>query len=321
MTWEGFPKVELHLHLEGAAPPAFIRAEAARRGVPPPPVFGADGGYRWQGFGGFLAAYEAACTVLSGPDAYARLAAAVLADRAADGVVHAEIFIAPQLIAGGDPVAFAEHWAAIRSVSCPGISIAWIAIAVRHLGPQGALETARLAAASAGLAGFGMAGDERFGHPADFAPAFDLAREAGLALTVHAGEFGGPDSVAAALDHLRPARIGHGVRAIESPALVARLAAEGIVLEVCPGSNIALGLYPDWAAHPVAALDRAGVRITLSTDDPPWFATRLSLEYAALARTHGWGPEDFRRFNRTAAAAAFCDAATRAGILARLEGA
>jgi adenosine deaminase len=92
--------------------------------------------------------------------------------------------------------------------------------------------------------GFGIAGDEKAGKPADFAWSFDMAREAGLRLTAHAGEWGGPDSVRDALRDLRPERIGHGVRAIEDLALVDRLAEDGIVLEVCPGSNVTLGLYP-----------------------------------------------------------------------------
>ena len=109
-----------------------------------------------------------------------------------------------------------------------------------------------------------MAGDERMHQPWDFAAAFDLARNAGLGITVHAGELSGWESVADALDALRPARIGHGVRAIENPDLVKRLADDQIVLECCPGSNISLGVYPDFPAHPFAALARAGVPMTLN---------------------------------------------------------
>lgn len=316
--WVALPKVELHVHLEGAAPPAFIREEAARVGADLSRLFAADGSYLWQDFAAFLAAYETACSVLRGPEAYARLTRAVLEAARADGVVYTEIFLAPDLIAGGDAGAWAEHVAAMAAVRVTGIEARFIPIAIRHFGVERAERAARLAAATPGAAGFGMAGAEGYGRPADFARAFGLAREAGLPLTVHAGEVAGAESVREALDHLRPARIGHGVRAVEDPALVARLAAEGVVLEVCPGSNIALGLYPGWAAHPVAALDRAGVRVTLSTDDPPWFHTRLPSEYAALSAAHGWGAADFRRLNRVAAAAAFCDEATRSAVLARL---
>ncbi len=123
----------------------------------------------------------------------------------------------------------------------------------------------------------------------------------------------------AALDDLGVARIGHGVRATEDPSLVARLAEEGIVLEVCPGSNVALGLYPDVASHPIDALRRAGVAVTVSTDDPPFFHTDLDAEEAALTAAFGWGEAEFRATARTAARAAFCDEATRSALLARLE--
>jgi adenosine deaminase len=101
------------------------------------------------------------------------------------------------------------------------------------------------------VTGFGMAGEERFGDPKDFARAFDIAREAGLGITVHAGELAGWESVAAALDHIRPSRIGHGVRAIENPDLVRRIADEGVVLEICPVSNIELKVFPSFRGAPV----------------------------------------------------------------------
>ena len=113
-------------------------------------------------------------------------------------------------------------------------------------------------------------------------------------------------------------RIGHGVRAIEDAALVRRIAAEGIMLEVCPGSNVALGLFPDWAAHPVAALRGAGVPVTLSTDDPPYFHTDLDREYAALADAFGWDAGRLPRHQPHRRPRAFCDAATRAALIARL---
>jgi adenosine deaminase len=191
---------------------------------------------------------------------------------------------------------------------------------VRHFGVDRVENAAKLATQTPHpwLVGFNLAGDERVGRPADFAPAFARAREAGLRLTAHAGEFAGPDSVRAALDDLGVARIGHGVRAAEDPALVARLAAEGVTLEVCPGSNVALGVYADWAAHPAPALRAAGVRVTLSTDDPPFFATDMTREYAQAARVWGWSAADLRAVARDSLAAAFCDDADRARLAARL---
>ncbi|MEL6236597.1 MAG: adenosine deaminase, partial [Pseudomonadota bacterium] len=282
-----------------------------------------DGSYAWHDFTEFLRVYEVASSLLTSPEAYYRLTRAVLADRLADGVIYAEIFLAPQLIGGGDPGAWAEHFAAIVEAgeAHPGIEAGWIALCVRHMGAEAAETVARLASRTGGLCGFGMGGDERFGHPAEFARTFAIARDGGLPVTAHAGEFGGPESVAAALDHLGIRRVGHGVRAVEDADLVRRLVEEEIVLEVCPGSNLALGLYRGWPAHPVAALDRAGVKLSLSTDDPPYFHTDLASEYAALAAAHGWTRADFARVNQVALSAAFCDEAQREGLARALKGA
>lgn len=324
--FRALPKVELHLHLEGAAPPAFIRRLAAERSVDLSRIFNASGGYAFRDFGQFLQVYQAACSVLRTPRDFGRLTLAVLEQSAAQGVIHTEVFLSPDVCGGGDLSAWREHLAAIAEAAAEaqrahGITMRAVVTCIRHFGTRNARAAALCAAETAGpfVTGFGIAGDERAGSFRDFAWAFDCAREAGLGLSAHAGEWAGAQSVRAALDDLRVSRIGHGVRAFEDRALLARLAESGTVLEICPGSNIALGLYPDWRAHPVAKLRAAGVRVTLSTDDPPFFNTSLCAEYAALAHAHGWEDADFRALNKIAAEAAFVDAATRADILQRLE--
>ncbi len=157
------------------------------------------------------------------------------------------------------------------------------------------------------------------GEPEDFAYAFDMAREAGLGITAHAGEWGGAKMVEKTLDQLKPTRIGHGVMAIEDPRLVDRLAEDGIVLEVCPGSNVCLGVAPSWAAHPIERLREAGVPVTVSTDDPPFFHITLQQDYERLSETFGWDDEIIREVNLTAARAAFCDEETRADLIKRLD--
>ncbi len=319
------PKVELHLHIEGAAPPDLIRDLAKRQGTDLTGVFADDGGYAFRDFGHFLKVYEAATAVLRTPADYHRLVQAVLAAQAEEGVIYTEHFLSPDFCGGGDLPAWRDYVAAMAEAAAVaaqcGPVLRGAVTAVRHLGPDAAKRAARCAAETAGefITGFGLAGDERAGVPRDFAYAFDMAREAGLGLTAHAGEWDGPRSVRDALDDLRVTRIGHGVRAIEDGALTDRLARDGVVLEVCPGSNIALGLYPDWAAHPVARLREAGVAVCLSTDDPPFFRTRLGQEYDRLSAAFGWTEPDFAAMNRTAMVAAFCDAATRTEMLKRLE--
>lgn len=320
------PKVELHLHLEGAAPPAFIRGLAKEKSIDISGIFAADGSYRFKDFWDFLKVYEAACTTLQSPRDFERLVRAVLEDRAEDGVVYAETFLSPDFCGGGDMSAWREYVMAISEAAEAaerdlGIHLRGIVTCIRHFGPEKARASARCAAETAGrfITGFGIAGDETAGKPADFAWSFDCAREAGLSLTAHAGEWGGPDSVKDALDALKVTRIGHGVRAIEDLALVDRLAEQGTVLEVCPGSNVALGLYKGFAAHPVAQLAERGVKITLSTDDPPFFHTTLRREYEALAQAFDWTEADFRAINQTAISAAFCDPGTKAKVSQRLE--
>lgn len=324
MNFVEIPKTELHLHLEGAAPPAFIRQLAAEKGVSMEGVFDGNGAYVWQNFVEFLATYERACEVLKTPEDFGRLVAAVLEEQAAHGVVYTEMFLAPDFCGGGDLVAWKEYLAAMTeaALSSP-VEARFIPTCVRHFGPEQARVTARVSAETAGglVTGFGMGGDESQHSAADFAYAFDIAREAGLGLTSHAGEIEGPDSVRETLDHLKVSRIGHGVRSIEDPALVKRLADEGVVLEVCPGSNISLGVYADLKAHPITALRDAGVIVTVSTDDPPYFHTDMTAEYQGLSESLGWTRDDFDAINRNAMKAAFCDAETRAAMLAKFNGA
>lgn len=313
-------KIELHLHLEGAAPPDFIRRLAGEKGISLDGVFDAQGRYAFRDFAHFLEVYTAATQVLQTPDDFSRLTQRVLEESVSHGVVYTEIFLSPDFCGGRDLGAWREYLHAIQDGAgkVPGIEARGIITAIRHLGPDVSRETARCAAETAGdfITGFGLAGEERMGKATDFAWAFDCAREAGLGLTCHGGEFGGPDSVREALA-LGVSRLGHGVRAIEDPALVAHLAETGITLEVCPGSNVCLGVYTKIDAHPIDKLKEAGVRVTVSTDDPPFFLTDMSQEYAALADTFGWDAATFQEINRTAAQAAFCDDQTRAALLER----
>jgi len=320
------PKVELHLHLEGAAPPTFIRGLAREKHVDIHRVFDSRGAYAFTDFWHFLKVYEAATSVLTTPEDYRRLTRAVLAESAAAGVIYTEAFLSPDFCGGRDVSAWRDYVAAIRDAAeeaerQDGIVLRGIVTPIRHFGPEKAKETALCACETAGdwIVGFGLAGDEKVGKPKDFAWSFDAAREAGLRLTAHAGEWGGPDSVRDAVRDLRVERIGHGVRAIEDLALVDEIAEKGIVLEVCPGSNVALGLYPSMRAHPIHRLRERGVKVTVSTDDPPFFHTTMEREYSALADAFEWDEGVFADLARTAAEAAFCDVQTRGKILKELE--
>lgn len=326
IDWATVPKTELHLHIEGAAPPDFIRMLAAEKNVDLSRIFKDDGSYVWKDFAEFLKTYEAACSVLQTPDDFRRLTEAVLDVSAKNGVIYAEMFLSPDFCGGGDLEAWKDYLAAMsegaaNSKTKHGIETRFISTCIRHFGPEKAIHTANITAATAGglLTGYGMGGEERHLSAGDFAKSFEIAAAAGLGLTSHAGEICGADSVCETLDKLHVTRVGHGVRAIEDADLVKRLADEQIVLEVCPGSNISLNVFPTWGEHPIEKLRDDGVPITVSTDDPPYFYTDMTREYTKLHEVFGWGLADFNAINQTAMNAAFCDDDTRQRLLAKFK--
>jgi len=319
-------KIELHLHLEGAAPPAFIRGLAKEKHIDIGGIFDEHGNYKFADFWDFLRVYEAATETLKTPEDFHRLTLAVLAESAANGVIYCESFVSPDFCGGRDVGAWKEYLHAIQDAADQaeremGITLRGIITPIRHFGAEKARETALCAAETAGdwIVGFGIGGDEKAGHLKDFRWSFDCAREAGLRLTAHAGEWGGPDSVRSAIEDLEVERIGHGVRAIEDLALVDELAEKGIVLEVCPGSNVALGLYPSFRKHPISQLYERGVKVTVSTDDPPFFHTTMQNEYDQLHKAFDWDEGVFDQIVQTSLDAAFCDADTKENLRKKLE--
>lgn len=326
MSFRTTPKVELHTHLEGCAPPAFIKGLAAEKKIDISGIFTPDGGYAFRDFDHFLQVYEAACTTLQTPEDFRRLTMAVLEETAAHGVIYMETFVSPDFCGGGDLVAWKDYLAAMEDAAAEGekklgITLKGIVTGIRHFGPDACKPAARCAAETFGnfIVGYGMAGGEMVGRPGDYRYSFDMAREAGMPLTCHAGEWGGAAMVAETLRDLKVARIGHGIGAISDPALIAEIAENEIVLEVCPGSNVVLKAVKGWDSHPIAKLRDAGVKVTVSTDDPPFFHTTMTAEYEMLHRTFGWDEDDFKAINETAIAAAFCDDETKARLSKKLE--
>ncbi len=316
-------KAEIHCHIEGAASPELVLGQARKYGADASP-FIRDGAFVWHDFTSFLAAYDFSADLFRSEEDFARLADHYLTSLARDGAIYSEIFISPDHArrSGLSPEAYAKALGEgiRRAHDKTGIEGRMIVIGVRHFGVEAVEAAARFAVRCRHplVTGFGMAGEERFGEAEDYVRAFEIAREAGLGITVHAGELAGWESVRDALDHLRPARIGHGVRAVENPDLVRRIAAEGIVLECCPGSNIALEVFDGWASHPFGRLRDAGCKVTLNSDDPPYFATSIATEYTNAARHFGLTERDLTAITRTAVEAAFVDRKTKATLLARL---
>lgn len=316
-------KVELHCHLEGAAPPALTLAQARKYNVDTS-AFLKDSVYLWKDFAEFLVCYDKVSEVYRTEEDYALLTETYLEELAGIGTIYSELIVSPDhgdRIGLGADAYMAGVSAGIRAARAKtGIEARLIVTGERHFGPERVVKAAEYAAKSGNplITGFNMAGEERMGRVADYARAFDIAREAGLGITIHAGEVCGAFSVADAVELVRPHRIGHGVRAIEDADLVKRLADLGTVLEVCPGSNIALSVFPDFQSHPLRKLRDAGVKVTINSDDPPFFHTSLKREYELASSAFGFGDDEINAMTRTAIEAAFVDEATRAELLAKI---
>ena len=320
----GVPKAELHVHLEGTAPPELVRHIAARNDlVLPDRLLSADGRFRYTDFIDFLRAYDLAASVMRTAEDYRDITYEYLCSCASAGAIYVELTASPDhaaLVGLSDE----EHLGGIaRGIDearrDTGIEGRILISAVRNFGVERALRVARHAAERPHpyVVGFSMAGDEA-GFPAhDFVEVFAIAAGAGLGCTIHAGEWAGAGSVRAALE-LPVSRISHGVRAIEDPAVVSELAARGTVLECCPTSNVVLGVYPSYEAHPLPRLRGAGVRVTLGSDDPPYFGATIEGEYDVCSQRMGFSEAALLEITRTAIDAAFCDESLKAALRGRL---
>jgi adenosine deaminase len=312
------------VHLEGTAPPGLVRRLADRNGLRVPDgLFDSSERFAYTDFLDFLRTYDMAASVIRTGRDYRDVTYEYLAGCARDGALYVELTASPDHaalvglsdeehldgIARGIDDARADH----------GIEGRILISCVRNFGVEQALRVARHAAERPHpyVVGFSMAGDEE-NYPAhDYADAFRIAAEAGLGCTVHAGEWAGADSVRGALE-LPVTRISHGVRSIEDPALVAELADRGIVLECCPTSNVVLGVFPTYEQHPLPRLIAAGVRVTLGSDDPPYFGASVGGEYSVCRERFGFDDQTLRDITRTAIDAAFCEESLKQRLMQRV---
>ena len=287
------PKAELHIHLEGSMRVDTVRALADRRGVALPSGLGADGVWRFADPAHFIDQYGAVCNLLHDLDEFRTIAYELCEDLSAQGVRYAEVVFSPAQHAGrlGDwygPIeAVLDGFAAGERDT--GVIARVEPDVIRDYGLEHAEEVLQVALkyVGRGAVSLNCAGSE--GPPiAPYADIFRRAVEGGLHSTPHAGEWSGPKNVWATLEHLRPERIGHGVRSVDDPRLVDHLAGLGIPLEVCPTSNVATGAYVSLAEHPFPRLRDAGVVVTLNSDDPAMFGSWVSDEYRVARDAFGY---------------------------------
>jgi adenosine deaminase len=293
------PKAELHLHIEGTLEPELALELSARNGVALSyqDVDALRGAYSFSDLSSFLALYYECMAVLRTAEDFADLAAAYLARAKADGVRRVEMFFDPQVhLSRGVPlteVIGGLRKAADRSAETGGPEVGLIACFLRDRGPADAARTLEALADHAGqLLAVGLDSAEVGYPPGAFAEVFAAARGLGLHGVAHAGEEGPPEYVWQAIDLLGVARVDHGIRSVEDPALLRRLAADGTPLTVCPLSNVRLRCVPTIAAHPLPALLDAGVKVTVNSDDPAYFGGYIGDNYRALASGLGLGLSD-----------------------------
>jgi adenosine deaminase len=301
------PKAHLHLHFTGAMRHATLLELAARGGVSLPDRLVESGSEDWRllGWPRFQRLYDVARGVLRTPADFHRLLLEVAEDEHAAGSRWLELQVTPTGYAArlGDVVTALEIFCAAAAEAEQATSVGMrLIVAANRTRPAWEAEMlARLAVrfAPEGVVGFGLSNDERRGMPEEFAKAFRIARDGGLAAMPHAGELLGADSVARTVAALSPVRIGHGVRAVEDPAVLRLLADRRIACEVCPASNIALGIASGPEAVPLRALEAAEVPVVLASDDPLLFGTTLLDQYVVARDHHSYQREDLARLART----------------------
>ncbi|MBR7743194.1 adenosine deaminase [Phycicoccus sp. BSK3Z-2] len=312
------PKAHLHLHFTGSMRVSSVRDLAEDHGLRLPASLGADYPPRFtaadeRGWFRFQRLYDAARAVVQGEADMRRIVREASLDDAAEGSRWLEIQVDPTsyapFVGGITPALEIVLDEAARVSGEPGaVPVAVVVAASRMRHPLEARTLARLAARYAGdgpgtVVGFGLSNDERRGVTEEFAPAFGIARRAGLALVPHAGELLGADAVRATLGALTPDRLGHGVRAVEDPAVLGAVVEAGVALEVCPGSNVSLGVFDGAADVPLRTLLSAGATVALGADDPLIFDTRLLAQYETARAVHGLDDTELAALARSSFAA------------------
>lgn len=325
MRWlESLPKVELHLHLEGAIPLDTLWTLIEKHGGDPSVSGPAalEERFRYHDFPHFIETWVWKNRFLREYEDFALLAEAVARDLASQNIRYVEAFFSPGDFArrGLTPALLAE---AIRRGldRVPAVQVRLVPDLIRDFGPQraGRVLEEVAEARELGVIGVGLGGSEHEFPPEAFGSVFRRARELGLHTTAHAGEAAGPASVWEALHSLEVERIGHGVRAIEDPRLVEELARRRIPLEVCPISNLRTGVYRRIEEHPVRRLVDAGIPVCINTDDPMMFGNALAEEYGVLQESLGFTSSEILSLIETGIRSSWLDEEGKIRLLAEFQ--
>lgn len=320
-------KAELHVHLEGTITPQ-LAAKLAQRNklILPEGLVAPDGrSYLSKDFLDFLKVYDTLAALIKVPQDYYDITFDYLKARAAEGAIYVEMMYSPDHAEQSSGIPSAEHLKAIQHAIDDAKAqfniVGRILItAVRHFGAEAAERVAQQAHTDRFpcVTGFGLGGDEANFPPKLFTKTYAIAADAGLECTVHAGEFAPASGMVEAMKHLPIQRIGHGVNSIYSPETMAMVKDKGIALEICPSSNIFLGLFKNMTEHPFPKFYAAGIKVSISSDDPPFMSTTLGQEYERVQKAYAYTDETMNDITRMAINSAFVDEQTRQELLARI---
>ncbi len=320
-------KAELHVHLEGTITPNLARQLAHRNNIIiPEGLIAPDGeNYLSNDFLHFLSVYDTLAALIKTPRDYYDITFDYLRARALEDAIYVEMMYSPDHAELSTGIPSYEHLQAIQKAiddaeSQYGIVGRIIATAVRHFGEDACIKVAEEIAKRSMpcVVGFGLGGDEIHFPPKLFKRSFAIAHAAGFQCTAHAGEFAPASGMIEALENLPITRIGHGVQVIHSPDTIALLKERDIALELCPSSNIKLGLFPDFQHHPFPQLLEAGIKVSLNSDDPPFFFTTLGEEYKRTQAAYDYSDETMTSITAMAIESAFVDEKTKQALRARL---
>ncbi len=327
----GLPKVELHVHIEGAIQPETLMrlAQKNRVDLPPKTLEAFRDWYRFTDFPHFAEVYQAFSKAIQTEDDIYGIAVDFLKSQARQNIRHTEATFTALTHFRNHGIAFADQIAAIRQAfddvrATQAISLGLIVDIPREFAtPEESMTVARWVADCHGdglVVALGLAGYEPGFPPEDFVRPFALCAEAGVPAVIHAGETGTAESIRVAVERLDAVRIGHGVAAVHDRDIVAFLKERQTALEVCPSSNVCLKVVETIADHPFKRMDDLGLNVSINTDDPPMFETDLNSEYLRVARTFDYAKADLKRFAMRAAQAALVPPGTKDALLAEIAG-
>lgn len=320
-------KAELHVHLEGTITPDLAKKLAKRNHIilPEGLIAPDNHSYLSKDFLDFLKVYDTLAALIKKPQDYYDITFDYLRANALDDTIYTEMMYSPDHAEQSSGIPSKEHLAAIQQAiddaeSQFGIVGRILITAVRHFGADAAIRVAEQACINRFpcVTGFGLGGDEGNFPPKLFKKAYEIVADAGLFCTVHAGEFAPASGMVEAIENLPIKRIGHGVNAIYSPETMALVKERNIALEICPSSNIFLGLFKDMDSHPLPQFLEEGINISINSDDPPFMSTTLGEEYRRVQKAYQYSDDIMRSITKMAIQSAFVDEDMKTRLLARI---